>query len=101
MDPQVTLLTCWSPQGSEIYKQKKVACISQHTKGHTIDTNSKQQQQKKHNNFNCRNSTAWLMFQVAPQLLQYTNIQHFNNKPCHMGIVEQKLTTVGKQKPTR
>ena len=37
------------------------------------------------------------MFQVVPQLLQYINIRHFNNKPCHMGIVEQKLTNVGKK----
>ena len=34
---QITLLTCYSPQGPGIYKQK-VAHISQHTRGHTIGT---------------------------------------------------------------
>ena len=30
------------------------------------------------------------MFQADPQLLQYINIQHLNNKPHHMDIHKKK-----------
>ena len=46
MGSQITPLTCWFPQGSGIYKQKKITHIGQHTKGHTIGMNSKKNKKK-------------------------------------------------------